>query len=871
MRFNLNVAGSNNDEDAMGMYQEPVKAFIVPKDRVELTETELEEEIMNVLEAEDTQIPNIIHKFNFKQGECKQDPPSNSEHMAIHLSEPGHLIFTGNDDTKSNAESDKDDTSTMPVSTSSGRKTAASTAKKEIGNQFCYDDRTAQTYFTSLSKQHQNLTSTEMQTDDLPIIAYSETVSQATIYEAYVRDWHTNKRDVTSDGDGQPDGGAEGKSSSLPSKGTPTVRSPPENHNKELAKIEMHENIFQSEGMSQSLRVMERMINRNEQTIIYNDYRFWGESDQSEGHTAGGTGSNLNDDDGEDTHDGPGVQVERGMLLPMWTFDLFHHDHQAVQHALLSGTPVKVNSNPNISVPPSLNTQHLQVTSICWNAKFPDLFAIGYGSQDFLHNSGHRPDQHHGAVCCYSLKNASYPEYILETNSAVTSLDFFPCKNNDGCSFVSLLAVGCFNGSVLVYDIFAPKVRNKSKALFESSVKTGGHQSPVWQICWDCPTLGTTTIEAAEGGGGGGGGGDSEQAPPPQCVADTNAAKYPRFYSISGDGQVALWTIRQSSLCMDVVLQLSYPLKHTCYSAAPLGLQEAVNNANDIRGGGAMKRNGMPMFIENDVDDDAMTQDGTSLMVLNGNGGGEETQDALVAEASTQEQEMHAFLRKLHNETDENVLDPDVKDSLASGSCFDFHPTQSHLFIVGTEEGSLHLCSKNFSGQYLETFEGHCMRVNSVRWNGFHDRLFLSCSEDKTVKLWDSSAAPTPLRTFDSFKQPVGDVSWSPHSSTIFAAVTGRIGRIHIYDLAVSKVTEVLSQKVKKKAPLTQVRFSTFEHMVIVGSANGCVYTFKMNSNLRGPGVVAEMSDLPKAERESRIWTVQHRRLSNAVFGESND
>lgn len=40
---------------------------------------------------------------------------------------------------------------------------------------------------------------------------------------------------------------------------------------------------------------------------------------------------------------------------------------------------------------------------------------------------------------------------------------------------------------------------------------------------------------------------------------------------------------------------------------------------------------------------------------------------------------------------------------LAGGCCFDFNTNNEHLFIVGTEEGKIHKCSKAYSGQYLET------------------------------------------------------------------------------------------------------------------------------------------------------------------------
>jgi len=79
---------------------------------------------------------------------------------------------------------------------------------------------------------------------------------------------------------------------------------------------------------------------------------------------------------------------------------------------------------------------------------------------------------------------------------------------------------------------------------------------------------------------------------------------------------------------------------------------------------------------------------------------------------------------------------------LAGGCCFDFNTFQEHLFVVGTEEGNIHKCSKAYSGQYLETYEGHHMAVYTIKWNPFHERVFISCSADWTVKV---SLTQSPL------------------------------------------------------------------------------------------------------------------------------
>lgn len=43
--------------------------------------------------------------------------------------------------------------------------------------------------------------------------------------------------------------------------------------------------------------------------------------------------------------------------------------------------------------------------------------------------------------------------------------------------------------------------------------------------------------------------------------------------------------------------------------------------------------------------------------------------------------------------------------NMAGGCCFDFHKKIDHLFVVGTEEGRIHKCSKSYNSQYLLSFE----------------------------------------------------------------------------------------------------------------------------------------------------------------------
>eukprot|EP00937_MAST-01D_sp_MAST-1D-sp2_P007614 g7614.t1 len=404
-----------------------------------------------------------------------------------------------------------------------------------------------------------------------------------------------------------------------------------------------------SAAMTGSLKVMERMVNQNAEDEIFADFKFWEDaSDQFRG--------------GE------------GSLLPLWRFS-------------------------------TELTKRKQVTALCWNPAFPDLFAVGFGSYDFMRQGA-------GMICCYTLKNTSHPEYTFTTESGVMCLDFH-------AQHYSLLAVGCYDGTVVVYD-----VRNKvDRPIYSSSIKTGKHTDPVWQVGWQ----------------------------------EEDLAKELNFFSISSDGRVANWIMSKNELKMEPVMQLK-----------------------------------LVTTMKDDPEDASLS-------------------------------------------------------GLAGGCCFDFNKTSEHLFVVGTEEGKIHKCSKAYSGQYLETYEGHHMAIYAVKWNPYHPRVFLSCSADWTVKLWDHNI-PTPIMSFD-LGNAVGDVSWAPYSSTVFAAVTSD-GKVHVYDLAINKHEPLCEQKVVKRAKLTHVAFNNRDPVLLVGDDRGGVNSLKLSPNLRI--IATNPEDTPPEEAKTQ-------------------
>ncbi|KAK6643167.1 hypothetical protein RUM43_004670 [Polyplax serrata] len=180
------------------------------------------------------------------------------------------------------------------------------------------------------------------------------------------------------------------------------------------------------------------------------------------------------------------------------------------------------------------------------------------------------------------------------------------------------------------------------------------------------------------------------------------------------------------------------------------------------------------------------------------------------------------------------VLGPDgglisIKDC---GCSITFHPRQPLIFLVGTEEGSIYKCSTSYSSTFLFKYDAHHMPVHKISYNLFNPDIFLSCSSDWRIKIWEDQRSE-PLFVFD-LGCAVGDVQWAPYSSTVFAAVTAD-GKCHVFDIHINKYKPICVQNVasKKKNGLTRLRFNYKMPILAVGDDKDSISVLKLSPNLR--------------------------------------
>uniref|UniRef100_A0A665TVC3 Dynein axonemal intermediate chain 4 n=1 Tax=Echeneis naucrates TaxID=173247 RepID=A0A665TVC3_ECHNA len=334
------------------------------------------------------------------------------------------------------------------------------------------------------------------------------------------------------------------------------------------------------------------------------------------------------------------------------------------------------------------------VSSMTWNKKNSDLLAVGYGESD---STTQRP----GLVCCWSLKNPTWPDHVLVCDSAVMSLDF-------SVSSPWQLAVGLQNGSIIIYNI---QMDNRSQ-VFTSSACLNRHLGPVWQLRWTQQGLSLTGEEMAEA-----------------------------LFSVSADGRISKWAV--------------------------------INNGLDC----------------------------TDVMKLKRN---------------------HNMKKNNKGQMTENVL-----SAMVSGLCVDFHPLDSSLYLVGTEEGLIHKCSCSNSQQFLETFRKHFGPVSHIAWSPFSPDMFLSCSSDWTIQLWKQDYHK-PVLSFTSIQKAVCDIKWSPKWATVFGAVNE--GQLEIWNLNASILDPVAVQPAPFGVKMTSLLFAKKTDCVMVGDSHGQVTVYQLEN-----------------------------------------
>ncbi|KAK9512801.1 hypothetical protein O3M35_001135 [Rhynocoris fuscipes] len=93
-------------------------------------------------------------------------------------------------------------------------------------------------------------------------------------------------------------------------------------------------------------------------------------------------------------------------------------------------------------------------------------------------------------------------------------------------------------------------------------------------------------------------------------------------------------------------------------------------------------------------------------------------------------------------------------------STFTQHPKNYLLYLVGTDDGYVHICSKWFSMKDTDVFAAHEGPITSIEFHHETDKLFLTSGNDYYVRVW-AYLIYTPLMCFTTKKEIVRYAKWA--------------------------------------------------------------------------------------------------------------
>ncbi len=127
------------------------------------------------------------------------------------------------------------------------------------------------------------------------------------------------------------------------------------------------------------------------------------------------------------------------------------------------------------------------------------------------------------------------------------------------------------------------------------------------------------------------------------------------------------------------------------------------------------------------------------------------------------------------------------RDTLAIRDVKWSHGSYSHCIATAASSGNVVVYDLSRPGVELARLHQHSRQVHKVAFSPFQGYLFLSASQDGTVRIWDLRAATPEVTRFQSSRVYFGesdgvrDVKWSPKDAVEFAFCTDR-GSVQVWD-----------------------------------------------------------------------------------------
>ena len=156
-------------------------------------------------------------------------------------------------------------------------------------------------------------------------------------------------------------------------------------------------------------------------------------------------------------------------------------------------------------------------------------------------------------------------------------------------------------------------------------------------------------------------------------------------------------------------------------------------------------------------------------------------------------------------------------DHHSQGLCLQTHPLKEEIYLVGSDEGCVHICSTKFTDQHTGVFQGHNGGVYSIEYSPFSSKVFLTAGGDWMVRIWIEGIFEPIFELSNGFSA-IHSAYWSPTNPTVIAACTQE--SVCVWEL-LRKNPKPVTVKAFGSEQLTVFKFSPCGRSIVVGDNEG--------------------------------------------------
>ncbi|CRK89851.1 CLUMA_CG003418, isoform A [Clunio marinus] len=157
--------------------------------------------------------------------------------------------------------------------------------------------------------------------------------------------------------------------------------------------------------------------------------------------------------------------------------------------------------------------------------------------------------------------------------------------------------------------------------------------------------------------------------------------------------------------------------------------------------------------------------------------------------------------------------------------CLKMIPMTDDMYMIGTDEGCIHIYSTKLPNQQIEMFQAHQGVVSVIDFSPFSPKIFLSSGSDCMIRIWIMNIYQ-PIFELSCDYDAVNSAYWSPIDSTIIASCTHR--SINIWDLRQKDLKPIITQTFDDEQ-LTIIKLSSSGNSLIVGDDTGKCHVYSLD------------------------------------------